>query len=148
MRGPSPVLRSRDVEASGLRKRKQDLVRLVDLEALGRLPNLYDTDGRSNLHRVVWMRWFSPGGRGTWLAVEAAGQTSEGLELQMSKVEDVYSLEDIVFFGWVVSPLGEDCDEWGYWSLSQLLDVPPLYLELDLHFRPTPLSMLVGVDHG
>jgi len=47
-----------------------------------------------------------------------------------------------IVFGWVVSPLGADCDEWGYASLAEIaalrvpLGLPP---ERDLEFAPAPL---------
>jgi hypothetical protein len=50
---------------------------------------------------------------------------------------------DQIVFGWVVSPLGADCDEWGYASLHEIaalrvpLGLPP---ERDLDFAPGPLA--------
>ena len=43
--------------------------------------------------------------------------------------------KDILFFGFCVSPLGPDCDEWGYTSLTELLSmrVRGLTIERDLH---------------
>ena len=42
---------------------------------------------------------------------------------------------DFVFFGYCVSPLGEDCDEWGYTTLSELqsVRVRGLSIERDAH---------------
>jgi hypothetical protein len=49
----------------------------------------------------------------------------------------------VKFFGYVVSPLGPDCDELGYFSLSELQELrfPPygLPIERDLYFTPTAL---------
>jgi hypothetical protein len=43
--------------------------------------------------------------------------------------------KDVLFFGFCVSPLGPDCDEWGYTSLTELLSVRVrgLTIERDLH---------------
>lgn len=43
--------------------------------------------------------------------------------------------KDLLFFGFCVSPLGSDCDEWGYTSLTELLSVRVrgLAIERDLH---------------
>ena len=49
---------------------------------------------------------------------------------------------EALVFGWVVSPLGPDCDEWGYASLHEIARVrvplgqPP---ERDLDFAPKPV---------
>ena len=49
---------------------------------------------------------------------------------------------EALVFGWVVSALGPDCDEWGYASLSEIARVrvplgqPP---ERDLDFAPKPV---------
>jgi hypothetical protein len=44
--------------------------------------------------------------------------------------------DDFVFFGYYLSALGEDCDEWGYARLSELQSVERggLTIERDLHF--------------
>jgi hypothetical protein len=50
---------------------------------------------------------------------------------------------DHIVFGWVVSPLGADCDEWGYASLTEIaaLRVPfGLPPERDLDFAAAPLA--------
>ena len=50
---------------------------------------------------------------------------------------------DHIVFGWVVSPLGADCDEWGYASMHEIaalrvpLGLPP---ERDLDFAPASLA--------
>jgi hypothetical protein len=43
--------------------------------------------------------------------------------------------KDFLFFGFCVSPLGPDCDGWGYASLTELLSVRVrgLTIERDLH---------------
>lgn len=43
--------------------------------------------------------------------------------------------DDFHFFGYCLSPLGEDCDEWGYTALSELqsVRVRGLAIERDLY---------------
>lgn len=85
------------------------------------LPALYSQDGKG-FDAVAQVKFFG-GSRWTWYAVEWDG-------------------EDL-FFGYVVSGLGEDCDEWGYFRLSELseLKFPPfgLPIERDRHWDPKPL---------
>jgi hypothetical protein len=66
----------------------------------------------------VLVKFFFPAGRYTFYATE--GEEQE---------------DDILFFGYCVSPLGEDCDEWGYTALSELqsVHVRCLTIERDLH---------------
>lgn len=91
------------------------------------LPPLYSMDGMG-MDAVAHVKFFG-GGRGTWYATEFDGEDT--------------------FFGYVVSPLGADCDELGYFSLSELMSVrfPPfgLPIERDMHFRPAPLSAVFGL---
>ena len=93
---------------------------------LTRLPKLYATEVVPLADKVAVLKFFDPCGRGTWYAVE--GQAEEG---------------DLCLFGWVASPLGPDCDEWGYFSLNELASVRNrmgLGIERDMHFRPTKVS--------
>ena len=65
------------------------------------------------------MKFFFPAGRYTFYATEGEPQGDEFL-----------------FFGYCISPLGADCDEWGYVTLSELrsVKVHGLTMERDLHF--------------
>lgn len=54
----------------------------------------------------VLVKFFFPAGRYTFYATEGEEQG-----------------DDILFFGYCVSALGEDCDEWGYTALSELQSV-------------------------
>lgn len=80
----------------------------------------------------VLAKFFSPTGRGTWYATE--GQQHES--------------GDWLFFGYVVSPLGPDCDEYGYFSLSELQSVRlpfGLRIERDRHIaKGTTLADLLS----
>jgi hypothetical protein len=90
------------------------------------LPPLYSQEDKG-LDAVAHVKFFG-GGRGTWYATEFDG--------------------DDTFFGYIVSPLGSDCDELGYFSLSELLSVkfPPfgLGIERDRHFTPVTLRELMA----
>lgn len=90
------------------------------------LPALYAQDGKG-LDAIAYVKWFGSG-RWTWYVTEYDG--------------------DDTCFGYVVSGLGPDCDELGYFTISELssLRFPPfgLPLERDLHFTPQPLRDLIG----
>jgi hypothetical protein len=50
------------------------------------------------------------------------------------------------FFGYVIGEQGPDCDEWGYFTLSELESVTlkfGLSIERDIFFEPTKISELV-----
>ncbi len=68
--------------------------------------------------KKIVAKFFFPAGRYTFYAVEGE---PEG--------------PDFVFFGYCLSPLGEDFDEWGYSSLSELMSVRLglLHMERDIH---------------
>lgn len=84
------------------------------------LPALYEQDGKADPIAVV--RYFF-GGRGAFYATE-------------------FDRESGVFFGWMVSPLGADCDEWGYLSLKEILETGDMVAgcERDQYFTPKPVS--------
>jgi hypothetical protein len=44
--------------------------------------------------------------------------------------------DDFTFFGYCLSDFGEECDEWGYTTLSELMSVrlSLLHMERDIHF--------------
>jgi len=101
---------------------------------MARLPKLYATEKTPCEEKLAVLKFFDPCGRGTWYAVE--GQEEEG---------------DLCLFGWVASPLGPDCDEWGYFSLNELASVRNrlgLGIERDMHFRPTPIEKLIKLHGG
>ena len=102
---------------------------LLTQENRAALPPLYATEGVEPAQKVVQVKFFNPCGRGTWYAVEFDG--------------------DDTFFGYVVSNLGADCDEWGYFSLTELAQVRGPFgigIERDRHFRPGPVPQLVGAE--
>ncbi len=74
---------------------------------------------------IVVAKFFNPTGAGTWYATE-------------------YNPEDKTFFGYV-SIFGDDCDEWGYFSLPELESIKGrlgLGIERDLYFRSRPFSQI------
>jgi hypothetical protein len=70
----------------------------------------------------VLVKYFFPAGRYTFIATEAEEQE-----------------DDVLFFGYCVSPFGSDCDEWGYTCLSELqsVRVRGLTMERDI---PVPVG--------
>lgn len=96
---------------------------LVPPELLAQLPPFYRTESTEADAKVAVLKIMDPCGRFTLYAVE-------------------YEPEERCFFGYVVSPLGPDCDEWGYSSLDELESVRNrlgLPLELDLYWKPGPI---------
>lgn len=73
---------------------------------------------------IIVAKFFNPVGDGTWWATE-------------------YHPKDHLFFGYV-SIFGDDCDEWGYFSLDELKSVRispfGLGIERDMFFEPQPIS--------
>jgi hypothetical protein len=94
-----------------------------------------DTQGRRNGDILV--KYFDPCGRYTLYVLEA------------EKVGDDWQL-----YGYCVSPLGEDCDEYGYASLNELQSVRGRFglgIERDLHFKGTigdVVAVAAGVDYS
>lgn len=96
-------------------------------EVRAKLPALYAQEDRGE-DAMVWVKYFNPYGRGTWYITEFDGEDT--------------------LFGYCESPLGPDCDELGYASLSELMNtevalfgrVKVPAIERDLGFQPKPLS--------
>lgn len=105
-------------------------MKLLTKEIAKRLPCLYATDNVKTEDKVAVAKFFDPCGRGVWYVVEGEPDGS-----------------DTRFFGFVVSPLGPDCDEWGYFSLNELQSVRNRFglgIERDLHFSPQPLAPILS----
>ena len=89
-------------------------------KALTKTP-LYSTDGKADDERDILVKFFNPCGRSTWYVLEAEKQESG----------------DWTFFGYVEGEQGPDCDEFGYFTLSDLTQVKlpfGLRIERDRHF--------------
>lgn len=89
------------------------------------LPKLYATEKVDAADKIIQVHYFNPSGAGNWYAVE-------------------YSPEDRLFFGYV-SIFGDECDEWGYFSLDELEGYKPKFglpIERDLYWKPIPFSQL------
>ena len=84
-----------------------------------KIPALYTQEDEAD--PVVYVRYFF-GGRGAFYATECNPET-------------------MTFFGYMISPLGRDCDELGYITLEQLVSVAPAgMVERDQYFSPKPMS--------
>ena len=108
----------------GLRKHK-----LLTADLVKRLPALGSTDGTGDpFENVAEVKLFCPFGRMTFYVTEFDGEDQ--------------------LFGYMVSPLGEDCDEWGYSSLSELANttvyggVPAI--ERDKGWPPRTVAKALG----
>ena len=102
-------------------------MKLITKEIEMTLPPLYSQENVSDPVAVI--KIFDPCGRYTFYVLEGQRE-SDG---------------DIRLFGFCVSPLGPDCDEFGFASLRELESVRgPLGIgiERDLYFKPTPLSQI------
>jgi hypothetical protein len=83
-----------------------------------KLPLLYGTEGVPTDEKPIIVKFFTPWSNWTWFMTE-------------------YDPEKRIFFGFVHSGLGPDCDEWGYTSLDELESLKGpfgLKVERDLHF--------------
>lgn len=100
-------------------------MKLLTAENKRQLPALYSQDGKG-MEAVAYVKFFHPMSRYTFYVTEFDGTDT--------------------LFGYCVSPLGPDCDELGYASLQELteLRVRGLGIERDLHFKPVPLSEVIG----
>jgi hypothetical protein len=95
-------------------------MKLLTNEIRQALPKLYETEKVKTEDKILVVKFFYPAGRGTWYGVEFDGEDR--------------------FFGYCVSPLGPDCDEWGYFSLQELQSVRGkfgLKIERDINWTPT-----------
>jgi hypothetical protein len=95
-------------------------MKLMTAQILKSAPALYATEGVATEDKVCVAKFFHPMGRGTWFMVE-------------------FDPDERLAFGFCVSPLGPDCDEWGYFSLDELesVNVFGLGIERDICFEPT-----------
>jgi len=104
---------------------KGDTVELLTAEIRKALPKLYANENVAD--PIVIVKFFNPGGAGTWLATEFDG--------------------DDTFFGWVTLGMGPGCDELGYFSLSELESFTGRFglgIERDLHFGNPTLSEAIA----
>lgn len=102
-------------------------MKFMTKEILKRLPKLYATEGMPLEERIAQVKFFSLQGRGTWFGVE-------------------YDPNEKLFFGYVISCLGPDCDEWGYFSEEELRSVrfgciPGI--ERDRYFQPKQMAEVI-----
>ena len=91
------------------------------------LPALYANENAPVGSAVAHVKIFDPFGRFTFYVTEFDGEDT--------------------LFGYTVSALGPDCDEWGYGSLSELEAVQGRFgigLERDRSFSPAPVSEVLA----
>jgi hypothetical protein len=107
-------------------------MKLLTKAIIKKLPSIYETDEVELGDKVAICKFFCPWGRFTFYVCEA------------DQEED----NDWTFWGYCVSPLGSDCDEFGYVTMSELLSIKHfsgLGIERDKWFDPIKLSELSDV---
>jgi hypothetical protein len=99
--------------------------------ALARYP--IGSQSRRGMDAVVIVKYFFPSGRYTLYVTEAE-----------------FDDEDTLLYGYCISALGADCDEWGYSSLNELqsLRVRRLTIERDLHFPVAERTVRDALAHA
>lgn len=103
---------------------------------------LYSTENVPVEAKLVRVKFFDPTGRFTFYVTEANALLSDGSEVPFEKLNGNQPM-DVTLFGFCISPLGEDCDEWGYQSLNELQELRGRFglgIERDLHFKPCAFS--------
>lgn len=102
-------------------------MKLLTQENRKALPALYSQDGKG-LDATAYVKFFHPSSRYTLYVTEFDG--------------------DDTMFGYVLSPLGQDCDEFGYSSLAEItaLKVRGLGVEQDLYFEPTTIREAIAAS--
>jgi hypothetical protein len=111
-------------------------------EIVKSLPPIYSQDGQG-FDAVAKVKFFGAG-RWTFYATEASAVIN-GEEVAFCDA-DPNGIEDVHFFGFLVSPLGADCDELCYLSLSELVTLRfqfGLAVERDYHFDPQTLRAIL-----
>lgn len=131
-----------------------NLRKMLPAELAKTVPGLYTTEDTPAEDKIAVLKFFTPTGGWTWFATEGAAVLGDGTEVHLGSIELPAALpppsvsaqdgevEDVRFFGYVQSGLGEDCNEWGYFSLRELmaLRLPfGLGVERDLYWKPQPV---------
>lgn len=113
-----------------------------EIEKLAGKYPLYSQDSKGD-EALVWLKFFDPAGRFTYLVTEMEidkiGDRTAGI---MQEHAPHQYLEGTIF-GYCISPLGPDCDELGYFDLSELSTLIGRFglgIERDMHFKPCTLK--------
>jgi hypothetical protein len=104
-------------------------MQLMTKEIEAQLPPLYSTENVPTGDKIAVVKFFDPSGRYTFYVCEGSRED-----------------DDVTLFGYGVSPLGPDCDEWGYASLNELQRIRGpmgLGIERDLYFQPQLIKPLI-----
>ena len=99
---------------------------LLTAADVARLPALYATEAIPLADKIAQVKFFTPWTDWTWLAIE-------------------YSPADRLAWGWVIGMEQEA----GYFSLDEMEAIRgpgDLRIERDVHFRPTRLGAIRGVE--
>ena len=99
---------------------------LLSAADAARLPAIHATEGIAPVDKVAQVKFFTPWTNWTWFAIE-------------------FDPTDRVFFGLV---FGQET-EFGYFSLDELESIQGpfgLRIERDIHFMPTRLGAIPGIE--
>lgn len=107
-------------------------MKLVTKKMEKEIPRLYEDEETSVNEKMIYAKFFLPGTACTWLVAEMDKKSG-------------------LFFGWVTLGFGPSCDEWGTFSLQQLLEETNQFglgVERDLSWTPKKFKDIVkGVDY-
>lgn len=105
-----------------------------EVQKLAKKYPLYSQEKKGD-EAIVWVKFFFPASRYTLYVTE--------MELEILSESGNKQIVEGSSFGYVLSPLGEHCDELGYADMQELNElVGPLGLriERDMHFTPCTLG--------
>lgn len=132
---------------------------LVTPEIRHRMPKLYATENVPLDDKVLQVKFFNPYGAGRWYGAEADAVLLDGHQVPFNSKEADKAIKndelyDVTFFGYVEG-LGDD--EWGYFSLRELEELPGRIMgrvsyaipgiERDVHFTPAPFNVAIKGEH-
>lgn len=109
--------------------------------------------GKQNVDNpIVVVKFFNPVGAGTWWVTALSEyrlknekedwKYTDSFDAKEEAIKNGYKVVDIILFGYV-SIFGDHCDEWGDFSLNELLEIKGfggLGIERDLHCGEKPIN--------
>lgn len=105
-----------------------------EVQKLAKKYPLYSQDSKGD-EAIVWLKFFDPCGRYTYFVTE----------MEINEIVSQGNQQHIegTVFGYVISPLGPDCDELGYGDLQEMTTVKNrmgLGIERDMYFSPCTMG--------
>jgi hypothetical protein len=122
--------------------------KLLTAEQIRQLPGIGAGEGLGK-QTVAYVKLFG-GGRWSWFLCEANALIGDEVFPLGEVTQHNDPIEDVEFYGYVVSGLGPDCDELAYFRFSELAAsrFPPfgLPIERDQYFQPQTLAEALKKD--